>query len=88
MKFSKIIIVCCAILLGLIILYSVSSGPDNQEYGKAILKERAEKNNFMKNSDASPFGESRNSFDSLKYFTPNLKYKVVADLQSVENKKG
>ena len=87
MKFSKIIVVFGAILLGLIILYSVSSGPDNQEYGKVIDKERAEKNNFMKNSTASPFGEARASFDSLKYFAPNPKYKVIADLQPVENKK-
>ena len=87
MKFSKIIIVFGAILLGLIILYSVSSGPDNQKYGKAINNERAEKDEFMKNSIASPFGEAKSSFDSLKYFSPNLKYKVVADLQPVENKK-
>jgi uncharacterized protein (DUF1684 family) len=87
MKLSKILVVLGVILFGLIILYSISSGPDNQEYGKVINKERAEKNNFMKNSDASPFGEVRTSFDSLKYFPANLKYKVVADLQPVENKK-
>lgn len=87
MKFSKVIIVFGAVLLGFIILYSLSSGPDDREYSKAILAERKEKNEFMKNSAGSPFGDQKASFDSLKYFAPDQKYKVVASLKPVENKK-
>lgn len=87
MKFSKIIIAIGVILLGVIIVYSVSSGSGDEEYLKAILEERREKNEFMKNSESSPFVEGKSSFDSLKYFDPNPKYKVVADLEPVKNKK-
>src|SRR6185295_7713858 len=87
MKVSKILVAVGVILLGVIILYSVSSSPDEPAYRQSIQKEREEKNEFMKNSAASPFGDRRDSFDSLKYFAPNLKYKVVANLLPVENKK-
>ncbi len=87
MKFSKIIVVLGIILLGVIVKYSISSGPDDQKYMEDINKERKEKDDFMKNSESSPFGEGRISFDSLNYFAPNLKYRILASLQAVENKK-
>ncbi len=87
MKYSKIIVVLGIILLVAIVMYSVSSGPDDQTYLEDIKKEREEKDDFMKNSESSPFGKERISFDSLKYFTPDLKFRIAANLQPVENKK-
>lgn len=87
MKFSTVII--CAVLLIIVGIgfYSLSSGTSDEEYKAAIILERQEKNEFMKNSEESPFGKGRSSFTGLKYFEPDLKYRVIANLQPIKNKK-
>lgn len=69
-----------------IVFYTARSGKDDAEYAKQVEKLRAEKDEFMKNGDGSPFADSAELFTGLKYFPPSLKYRIVADLEPVENK--
>ena len=70
-----------------IVIYSVSSGPDEKEYIDTIQKERKKKDDFMKTADDSPFSEARDSFAGLKYFEPDRKYRVRAELQPIKEKR-
>ena len=87
MKFSRIIIGVILLAIAGIGFYSLSSGSNDEDYTVAVLEERKQKDDFMKSSEESPFGEDRNSFTGLKYFDPDVKYRVRAKLQSMESKK-
>lgn len=87
MKFSRIIIGVILLAIAGIGFYSLSSGSNDEDYTVAVLEERKQKDDFMKSSEESPFGEDRNSFTGLKYFEPDVKYRVRAKLQSMESKK-
>lgn len=69
-----------------IVWYTARTGKDDAEFAQTVAKTRADKDDFMKNSEESPFADSTAGFTGLKYFAPNLKYRIVADLEPVENK--
>jgi uncharacterized protein (DUF1684 family) len=70
----------------LIYLFS-SDGETSEAYVQEIKKERREKDKFMRESEESPFKDSLGHYDSLKYFQPDVKYHVTADIEPVQNKK-
>jgi len=84
---SRIIIIIGIIAAIGIGLYSLSSGSSDEDYKSRILRERVEKDEYMKNADESPFDEAKNSFKGLSYFDVNEKYRVIANLKPIENKK-
>lgn len=85
---SKNILIILFVLLVVIILYSTLSGnKSQQEYNQQITKEREEKDRFMRTSSESPFASDTESFEGLKYFPPDEKYRVIAKLTPVEEKK-
>jgi uncharacterized protein (DUF1684 family) len=83
---KKTLIIIVLITLVGITLYSVSSGSSEEDYKSEILKEREEKDFFMKNSDESPI-EDKSSFIGLNYFEPDANYRVTASLEKINNKK-
>ncbi len=85
MKSSTFIIIVVVLALVSIIWYT-SSGNDDAEYKVQIENIRKEKDDFMKNGDGSPFKDSEEPFTGLKYFEPNLKFRINADLEPVENR--
>ncbi len=87
MKSSGIIVVGIVIIILAIGFYSLSPGSGDNDYKSALMKERVQKDEFMKNSDESPLGDERGSFTGLNYFEPDSKYRIKADLKPVENKK-
>ena len=87
MKFSRIIIAVIMLAIAGIGFYSLSSGSNDEDYKSSVLEERKQKDDFMKTSEESPFAEDRNSFTGLKYFDPDVKYRVKAKLQPIESKK-
>jgi uncharacterized protein (DUF1684 family) len=71
-----------------LIVYSFSGSEETSEqYITEIENERNEKDSFMKDSDESPFKNSDEPFAPLKYFKPEIKYRITADLEPVQNKK-
>ncbi|HMJ71039.1 MAG TPA: DUF1684 domain-containing protein [Cyclobacteriaceae bacterium] len=86
MKSSPIIIVIAVAAVAIIIWYTASSGRGEAEYSAQVKKEREEKDEFMKGGEGSPFENATEPFTGLKYFEPNTKFRIVADLEPVENK--
>ena len=69
------------------VIYSLQGGQSPEDYASEIGRERTEKDLFMKNEKDSPFAGSKEGFQGLKYFSPDLKYKINAKLVPIENKK-
>jgi len=77
------------ILVGVIafVFYSLRGGQSPEDYASEIARERTEKDLFMKGEKDSPFAGSKEGFQGLRYFSPDLKYKINAKLVPIENKK-
>jgi uncharacterized protein len=90
MNSKQIIVLGIMAFLATIVYYSFTGGKSPEEYTQTILKEREEKDEFMKSDDGSPFNkemDSTQSFNTLNYFAPDIKYKVTATLSPIESKK-
>ncbi|MEI9921258.1 MAG: DUF1684 domain-containing protein [Bacteroidota bacterium] len=87
MKASYVIIAVVAISLVAIIFYSTTSNEGDAEYKAQLVASREQKDEFMKSNNESPFKDSKESFTGLKYFEPDPKFRIVADLEPIEAKK-
>lgn len=87
MKSKNIIFLIAAVVIVVSILYSFQGGNDQTAYIDEINKEREDKDRFMRTSEESPFASMPDEFKGLKYYPPDPKYKVIADLTPIENKK-
>ena len=99
MKSKNIIIFAVLAFLSTIVYYSLSNNDSPEDYVTLILREREEKDEFMKSGSESPFrsvstltDEKKSSqinidIKKLNYFVPDLKFKVNANLVPIENKK-
>lgn len=64
------------------IFYSIKGGHSEAAYFAAIKKEREEKDLLMK-SDKALFGAVPDQFNGLKYFEPDMKYRISAKLTTL-----
>jgi len=87
MKTKRIITLIAILIVIITIIYSFQGSQDDTVYIKEIEKEREEKDRFMLNSPESPFDSSVATYSGLKYYPPDIKYRVIADLQPIEQKK-
>lgn len=87
MKSSYIPIVLFAAAISGFIFYSLSGGQSDEEYIQVIEKSREDKNALLKSGDESPFADSTETFTALKYFPPDSKYRITANLVSIDSKK-
>jgi uncharacterized protein (DUF1684 family) len=87
MKSAWIIVLFFVIGSVAVVIYSLQSGTQTPtEYRDEIQRDRDEKELFMKNSKDSPF-HAAGEFKGLKYFPPDLKYKITGVVNPIENKK-
>ena len=86
MKTKNIIVLAVVATFVVIILYSFQGSQDDEVYEASIKKERKENDQFFKTSAESPI-KNKSGFTGLKYYEPDLKYKIVAQLIPIENKK-
>jgi len=86
MKKQNIILLIVLVVALISVFYSFTGSQDQSSYIKQIEEERAEKERFMKTSKESPFSENPNDFKELKYYPPDVKYKITADLTPIQNK--
>ena len=87
MKARNIFIAVLVLIIGLIIFYSFQGKDSGKEYEAEINKERQAKDDFMRLSDESPFGQEKKNFVKLNYFPIDLNYRISAKLISIDNKK-
>lgn len=84
MKGYRVIISLLAVVIGVSIFIFNSGGTSDEEYIAAVEKERREKDEFMKSSEGSPFKGM--AFEGLKYYPVDPEYKVMANVNQLEEK--
>lgn len=85
MKPINILLIVVVIVLIVIVFYSFHGTQDETNYSTESLKEREEKDRFMKTSAESPV-VTKDDFKGLKYYPPDIRYKIIADLEPVEKR--
>lgn len=86
MKASHVILAISIISIVTIIWYTSTSSNNDADYKLQIENSRKEKDDFMRNNEGSPFKNSTEPFTGLKYFAPDIKFRINADLEPVENR--
>jgi uncharacterized protein len=87
MKFSRLIIFASLVALAGLIYFSLKGGMSAEEFTKAIIKEREEKTDFLKDGEGSPFATLTEGFKDLTYYKPDLSYRINAALTPIKDKK-
>jgi uncharacterized protein (DUF1684 family) len=87
MKTKNIIILVAAVVVLITFFYSFQGSQDDAAFTSEIEKEREEKDRFMRTSVESPFARSPESYRGLNYFPPDIKYRMIADLTPIHEKK-
>lgn len=87
MKSKNLIITAVVAVLIVILFYSFQGSQDESAYVAQIEKEREEKDRFMRTSSASPFASAPDTYTGLKYYPPDPRYRVIANLRPIEQKK-
>lgn len=86
MKTNNIILVAAVIAVIAVVFFSLEGSDDDQSYIQGVLKERKEKDQFMRSAKESPIKDQA-AFDGLKYFEPDPRYRIIADLVAVKDRK-
>jgi uncharacterized protein (DUF1684 family) len=85
---SKNVIIAIVMTVALIsVFYSFVGNIDQSSYINEIENEREERDRFMRTSKESPFASAPENFKRLNFYPVNPKYKIIADLTPIENKK-
>lgn len=87
MKSKNVIFLIASVVVVISVIYSFRGGSDDAAYVEEIIKEREEKDRFMRTSKDSPFAKDPEDFKELVYYPPDPKYKIIADLNPIESKK-
>ena len=87
MKKKNIFILVIIVVVMISLLYSFLGSQDQTAYIKEIQQEREEKDQFMRTSKESPFANKKETFNGLKYYPIDIRYKITADLTAIPNKK-
>jgi uncharacterized protein (DUF1684 family) len=87
MKTKNLIFLLASVVVVVSILYSFLGGNDQSAYINEITKEREEKDLFMISSKESPFAADPEAYKGLSYFPPDPKYKIIASLTPIEDRK-
>jgi hypothetical protein len=86
MKLSQLLILIFIVTAAFVVYYSIRGSESPEEYAKQIEADRKQKDLFMKTGEDSPL-RGITDFKGLKYFPPDLKYRVYANLIPIEDKK-
>jgi uncharacterized protein (DUF1684 family) len=87
MKSNHVIILAVVIIVIITIFYGFEGSQDDTAYRKEIEQEREDKDRFMRTSPESPFAKSKEEYSGLKYYPPDIKYRIIAGLQPIQEKK-
>ena len=85
MKRNRIITLIAIAAVMITIFYAFQG--DDAAYIKEIETTREEKDRFMRSSPESPFADAKEAYEGLKYYPPDIRYRIIANLNPVEQKK-
>ncbi|HEY9489224.1 MAG TPA: DUF1684 domain-containing protein [Chryseosolibacter sp.] len=87
MKSKNIIVIAAIAVLAITLFYSFQGSQDETAYNEEIEKEREDKDRLMRTSSESPFANQKDKYEGLKYYPPDIRYRIIADLQPIQEKK-
>ncbi len=87
MKRNVLIVGIIVVLLGIIVVSSLTSGEADEAYIARIDQQREEKDRDMRNAEDSPFAPDSVQYNGLNYFPADQDYKIRAKLEDIDNKK-
>lgn len=87
MKRNTVVIALIIVVLGIIIISSLTSGEENEAYVARIEQEREEKDRDMRIAEDSPFAPDSVEYNGLNYFSVDRDYKIKAKLEMITDKK-
>lgn len=87
MKTRNIIAILVVIVLIITVFYSFQGSQDDGPYTAQIEKEREANDRFMRTAAESPFASAPETYTGLKYYPPDINYRVIANLEPIEQKK-
>lgn len=87
MKSKNILILIVVIVALVVVFYGFEESQDDTTYIETINKERERTDRFMRTSKESPFANNKDAFTGLKYFPPDVAYRINAKLEPIEEKK-
>ncbi|MCW5909468.1 MAG: DUF1684 domain-containing protein [Cyclobacteriaceae bacterium] len=88
MKRSKVIpVILVAAIAAFVIYFMQDNAATDEGYAELIQKERTEMEEFMKSGAGSPFVRDSISFEGLKFFPADVRYRIKAKLKPIEGKK-
>jgi uncharacterized protein (DUF1684 family) len=86
-KTKSIFSILTLILVIVIIFYSFRSSGDEAAYREELKNERADRELYMRGADDSPFADSLDAFHGLNYYEPDLRFRIVAQLTEIKDRK-
>lgn len=86
MKPGTLLTIIAAIALIAILIYSFGDN-SSESYNAQIVQERKDKDRYMQTSEESPFEGIDEPFAPLKYFPPDERFRIIATLRRVDEKK-
>ena len=81
MKNSTIIAILIGAGIGISLYYTFFSNTSDGDYRNQIIKERKDRDEYMRSAADSPFAADPGSFKGLNYFDPNPAFRFTADLE-------
>jgi uncharacterized protein len=87
MKTTNIILLIILVVAIVIVYNSFTGTTVDPAYIAMIEEDRKDTDRFMRTSSESPFAKNPKEFTGLKYFAPNAKYKIIANLTPITEKK-
>ena len=87
MKRKNVITLLVVVVLIITVFYSFQGSQDETAYVQEIEQERSEKDRFMRTSGESPFASNPEEYKGLQYFPPDVRYRVIANLVPIQQKK-
>lgn len=87
MKRSILYMLVGVVAMVALVMFSIQNGDSSENYVTSVLNERADRDEFMKSNEGSPFKKDELTFEGLKYFDVDEAYRVKAKLEPIEKKK-
>lgn len=87
MKSKYFFFIGVIVVVGLVMVYSLSDQNLNKDYVKKIEEQRKEKNDyFLKNSQSPLSKDQKEAFEGLKFYPADITYRVEAIIERFEIK--
>ncbi|TXH24713.1 MAG: DUF1684 domain-containing protein [Cyclobacteriaceae bacterium] len=89
MKSSKLIPLVLIVAVVGFVIYSMqnNSTSTNEDYLEYIQQERVKMEKFMQDGVGSPFSKDSITFEGLKFYPADVRYRIKAKLKPIEGKK-